>query len=110
MRICAAVVLLHLVFGCASPPPPAPIDEGPGETFITSVDSLDISSYDFLFIQLHADLIEEIARREELGQSGVKLIEVKTVLRAAEQIYLEGGYTVAIELLAEADELLRNIP
>lgn len=110
MKICAAVALLHLLAHCAPPPPPTPPDEGPGEIFTTVVDSLDIASYDFLFVQLHADILEEIERREELGLSGAKLIEVTTILRAAEQIYLEGGYAVAIELLAEADELLRNIP
>jgi hypothetical protein len=110
IKICAAASLLHLAAGCASPPPPTPDDEGPGEAFITFVDSLDITSYDFLFMQIHADLLEEIERREELGQYGAGLIEVRAVLSAAERIYLEGNYAVAIELLAEADELLRNIP
>lgn len=55
-------------------------------------------------------MLDEIERMEEQGQSGARLIEVRTILRAAEQIYLEGGYVIAIELLAEADEILRNTP
>jgi hypothetical protein len=112
VEICAAGVIPLMIACCASPPPPTPQDEEPGATptTITVVDSLDVTAYDFLFTQLHADMLDEIERMEEQGQSGARLIEVRTILRAAEQIYLEGGYVIAIELLAEADEILRNTP
>ncbi len=68
------------------------------------------ASYDFLFIQLHADILAEIGRRASKRDTEARLIEIRSIVEAAERIYLEGKYIVAVELLAEADELLRNIP
>jgi len=66
--------------------------------------------YDFLFVQLHADILAEIGRRAGKGHTEASLIEIRSIVEAAERIYLEGKYIVAVELLTEADELLRNIP
>jgi len=68
------------------------------------------ASYDFLFIQLHADILAEIGRRAGKDRTEARLIEIRSIVEEAERIYLEGKYIVAVELLAEADELLRNIP
>ena len=68
------------------------------------------ASYDFLFIQLHADILAEIGRRASKDHTEARLIEIRSIIEEAERIYLEGKYIVAVELLAEADELLRNIP
>jgi len=71
---------------------------------------MEVASYDFLFIQLHADILAEIEKRASKRHTETSLIEIRSIVEAAERIYLEGKHIVAIELLTEAEELLRNIP
>jgi len=110
VNICAASILLCILACCASSPPPVPGDKESGEVHISAVDSIETTSYDFLFIQLHADILAEIEQRASKGHSETSLIEIRSIVEAAERIYLEGTYFVAIELLTEAEELLRKIP
>jgi hypothetical protein len=110
VTICAATTLLCILACCASTPPPVPGDEESGEVPISAVDSTETASYDFLFMQLHADILAEIGRRASKDHTETRLIEIRYIIEAAERIYLEGNYIVAVELLTEAEELLRNIP
>ena len=71
---------------------------------------METASYDFLFIQLHTDILVEIEQTASKGHTETSLIEIRSIVEAAERIYLEGKYFVAVELLTEAEELLRNIP
>lgn len=71
---------------------------------------METASYDFLFVQLHTDILAEIGRRAGKDRTEPSLVEIRSIIEAAERIYLEGKYIVAIELLTEAEELLRNIP
>lgn len=71
---------------------------------------METASYDFLFIQLHTDILVEIEQKASKGHTETSLIEIRSIVEAAERIYLEGKYFVAVELLTEAEELLRNIP
>ena len=91
-------------------PPPIPGDEVSGEVLVSGVDSTETAPYDLLFIQLHTDILAEIGRRAGKDHNEPSLIEIRSIVEAAERIYLEGKYIVAVELLTEADELLRNIP
>lgn len=110
ISLSTAVILGHFLVCCATAPPPVREDTSPGEVVLSIPDSLDASSYDFLFIQLHTDIILELQRLEAKHQSSARLIEARSVVQTAEQIYLEGDYIVAIELLTEVEEILRTIP
>ncbi|MCK4351092.1 MAG: hypothetical protein KAX13_09540 [Candidatus Krumholzibacteria bacterium] len=110
VKLCTAVIISHLLVCCATSPPPAQENARPGEVFVSGLDSLYIPSYDFLFIQLHTDIIKELQRLEVEHQSSARLIEARSVVRTAEQIYLEGNYIVAIKLLTEVKEILRTVP
>lgn len=110
VTICAATTFLCILACCASTPPPIPGEEASGEVLVSAVDSIGTSPYDLLFIQLHTDILAEIGRRAGKDHTESSLIEIRSIVEAAERIYLEGKYIVAVELLTEADELLRNIP
>ncbi|HER43675.1 MAG TPA: hypothetical protein ENO08_04370 [Candidatus Eisenbacteria bacterium] len=110
VTISAATISLCICACCASTPPPVPGDEESGEVHISAVDSAAAASYDFLFIQMHADILAELGRRAGTERTETSLIEIRSIVEAAERTYLEGAYIVAVELLTEADELLRNIP
>ena len=111
VKLCTAVIISQFLVCCATSPPPAQEENvRPGEIFVSGLDSLYASSYDFLFIQLHTDIIREFRRLEVKHQSSARLIEARSVVRTAEQIYLEGDFIVAIELLTEVEEILRTIP
>ena len=71
---------------------------------------METASYDFLFIQLHTDILADIEKKASTDRTKPGLIEIRSIVEAAERIYLEGRYIVAIELLTEAEELLRDIP
>ena len=105
-----AVILSHFLVCCATTPPSVQEETRPGEVLLSKSDSLQVSSYDLLFIQLHTDIIRELKRLEERDQSSARLIEARSVVRAAEQIYLEGDFIVAVELLTEVEEILRTVP
>jgi hypothetical protein len=92
VTICAATTLLCILACCASTPPPVPGDEESGE------------------VPISADILAEIGRRASKDHTETRLIEIRYIIEAAERIYLEGNYIVAVELLTEAEELLRNIP
>ena len=110
ISLSTVVILGHFFVCCATTPPPVQENTRPGEVFASGLDSLNASSYDFLFIQLHTDIIGELQRLEVKHQSSARLIEARSVVRVAEQIYLEGDYIVAIELLTEVEEILRTVP
>lgn len=110
VNICAASFLFCILACCASSPPPVPGDEESGEVLISAVDSMEAASYDFLFVQLHTDILAALEVKASKDRAGTGLIEIRSIVEAAERIYLEGKYYTAIELLAEAEELLRNIP
>lgn len=110
VKLSTAVILGHFLVCCATTPPPAQENARPGEVFASELDSLNASSYDFLFIQLHTDIIKELQRLEVEHQSSARLIEAGSVMQTAEQIYLEGDYIMAIELLTEVEEILRTVP
>jgi hypothetical protein len=110
VKLSTAVILSHFLVCCTTSPPPVREIESPGEVAFPEPDSLATISYDFLFIQLHADILLHLERLETDHQSSARLIEAKSIVHAAEQIYLEGKHIVAIELLTEAEELLRTIP
>ena len=110
VNICAATFLLCILACCAPSPPPVPGDIESGEVLISAVDSMETASYDFLFVQLHTDILAAIETKASKDSTVTNLVEIRSIVEAAERIYLEGKYYVAIELLAEAEELLRNIP
>ena len=110
IRLSTAVILGHFLVCCATTPPPADENARPGEVFASGLDSISASSYEFLFIQLHTDIIGELQRQEVEHQSSARLIEARSILRTAEQFYLEGDFLVAIERLTDVQEILRTIP
>ena len=107
----AAMLAATILAACAvnSPPPPS----GGGESSIdtVSVDHPDSAAadYDRIFLEIHADLSKELVKLEGSGRGGTGLAEIQSIVKAAEEFYLEGKSLVAVKLLTEAELLLKQI-
>ncbi len=104
----AAVMLAATILvACAvnSPPPPS----GDGESAISAdnPDSL-AADYDRMFLEIHSDLTAELRELEKSGKDGTRLAEIQSIVKTAEEFYLEGKPLFAIKLLTEAELLLRE--
>ena len=66
------------------------------------------TDYDRMFIEIHSYLTAELAELEKSGKGGTRIAEVQSIVKAAEEFYLEGKPLVAIKLLTEAELLLRQ--
>ena len=124
----AAVLLATTLVACAvnSPPPPS----GGGESSIytnektgtagsgsESPDSMYFmadypdtlsADYDRMFLDIHTDLAGKLMEIEKSGKDGTRLAEIQSIVKTAEEFYLEGKPLIAIKLLTEAELLLRQ--
>jgi len=71
-------------------------------------DSLEAASYDDLFVEKHGALIKELDREEREERAVALLIEARSLVSAAEEMYLEGKVLLAIRLLERAEDILRR--
>ncbi|MCK4236952.1 MAG: hypothetical protein KAX38_07515 [Candidatus Krumholzibacteria bacterium] len=110
MKLLAAASLALLVIGCASYPPSERLSEEDRITTAAEEDSLEKASLDELFIELYGDVLRELERMEKNGERNIGLIETRSIVRIAEEVYLEGNTFLAIKLLNEAELHLRQAP
>jgi hypothetical protein len=68
------------------------------------------ADYDRLFLVIHSELSAELRELEKSGRGGTRLAEIQSIVKTAEEFYLEGKPLVAIRLLTEAELLLRQAP
>lgn len=104
----AAIVLAATILvACAvnSPPPPS----GDGESSIAA-DNPDSSTadYDRMFFEIHSNLTAELHKLERSEKDGTRFVEIQSIVKTAEEFYLEGKPLIAIKLLTEAELLLRE--
>jgi len=61
-----------------------------------------------MFLEIHSDLTAELRELEDAGKGGARLAEIQSIVKTAEEFYLEGRPLMAIRLLTEAELLLRQ--
>lgn len=125
---CAAILLATTLVACAVNSPPSPSgggessiytnentgtagtgSESPDSMYFT-VDYPDSSAadYDRMFLEIHTDLAGKLMEIEKTGKGGTRLAEIQSIVKTAEEFYLEGKPLIAIKLLTEAELLLRQ--
>jgi len=120
----AVMLAATIMVACAvnSPPPPS----GSGESgigtlsaatkspdsnyFATDYPDSSAADYDRMFLEIHSELTAELRELEKGGRGGMRLAEIQSIVKAAEEFYLESNPLVAIKLLTEAELLLRQAP
>jgi len=120
----AVMLAVTIMVACAanSPPPPSgggefAIDttaiyiQSPDSVYFT-LDSSDSSAadYDRMFLEIHADLTEKLRKLEKSNNDRTRLAEIQSIVKTAEEFYLEGKPLFAVKLLTEAELLLRQAP
>jgi hypothetical protein len=120
----AVLSAVTILVACAvnSPPPPSEGGESDLDTILTDIESIDRSmvtqdspdssaaDYDRLFLEIHSDLTARLRELGKTGKDGTRLAEIESIVKTAEEFYLEGKPVVAIKLLTEAELLLRLAP
>jgi hypothetical protein len=107
---CAAGLAVLLLASCASPKPASP----PGAAVAAAVDSIAADTVssgptdDGLFIEKHAALLVRLAPRELEPHIDPRTIEARSFVTAAEEMYLRGKTLLALDLLDQADTILRR--
>jgi len=110
IKLCTAICFSIFMTCCASSPPPTPVLTEHGVAIGSGADSLETATYEDLFVEIHADIVRELARREKNGRPSMAVVEARSIVKIAEEIYLEGNHLLAIKLLHEAELLLRQAP
>ena len=105
----SAIMALFIVLaGCAEAPPA--FDDLSSMHRIDQIDSTDSVELERIFIDSHSRILGEITRLERSTQHDVNLIEIKSIVIIAEEVYLQGNVMLALNLLTEAELLLRQTP
>ncbi|MBU8923135.1 MAG: hypothetical protein KOO63_15055 [Bacteroidales bacterium] len=102
------MALLIVLAGCAQAPPA--FDDISSTHLIDLADSTDSVELEKIFIDSHSWILGEIARREGSQARDTDLIEIKSIVIIAEEVYLQGNIVLAVKLLTEAELLLRQTP
>ena len=107
-KLVAAVCcsLIAILAGCASAPPQGTADAPIPE----EAPSVDEESYEELFLDLHAEIVNKLKAYGNGRRGTIALIEAESMVSIAEEIYLEGNVPLAVHLLREAAILLRQTP
>jgi len=109
-KLTVAASIALLLVSCAPPPPPGQATGEYGSERISDEDSRRVDSFDDIFFELHREISRELERREEDEEQNIRLIEARSIVRIAEEVYLEGNAFLAIKLLNEAELHLRQAP
>jgi hypothetical protein len=108
------MALLIILAGCAEAPPAfnnmSSTSSATFESSISETDSTDILVLEKIFIDSHSWILGEIARLEASKPQDTSLIEIKSIVVIAEEVYLQGNIVLAVKLLTEAELLLRQTP
>jgi len=78
--------------------------------FMADYPDTSAADYDRMFLEIHTDLTWKLMAIEKTGKGGTRLAEIQSIVKTAEEFYLEGKPLVAIKLLTEAELLLRQSP
>ncbi len=123
-RVAVLLAATHLA-ACAANPPPSPSGGGesvtdtiavnvqsPDSVYFTAEhqDSSATADFDRMFLEIHSDVTVELRELENSYKDGTRLAEIQSIVKTAEEFYLEGKPLVAIKLLTEAELLLRQAP
>lgn len=103
--LAGAIIIIQSV-GCA--PPRKPIQDRTGIITSTEIDSTDAAAYEELFTETYGEILEELERKENSGASKNVLIEARSIVKIAEEMYLEGNVPLAVKLLIEVESLLKS--
>ena len=103
------VTLILVLSGCASIPSPQALHGEWNQSGTADADSTENAEYDIMFVDIHYRLVDEIGLRHDDGRDPT-LIEIRAIVKIAEDLYLQGNILLAIKLLTEAELLLRQIP
>lgn len=107
-RSCAAGLVALLAVSCGASRPAVVPGNGGADTLSAFADSIEIAALDEIFIEKHASLIAEFARREKESALEAGVVEARSFVDAAEELYLRGRIVAATRLLDEADRLLKQ--
>lgn len=120
----AVMLAITIMVACAanSPSPPSGDGEFAIDTtalYIQSSDSLyftvdspdsSVADYDRMFLEIHMDLTDKLRKLEKSNNDRTRLAEIQSIVKTAEEFYLEGKPLFAVKLLTEAELLLRQAP
>ncbi len=110
LKIGPVPIILILTFSaCASSPSYSPPPEEPADTVPAVADTSVQAVYEDMFIESHSRLLDEIGSEDKDDDSPV-MIEIWTIVKIAEDAYLRGDPLLAIQLLTEAESILRQNP
>jgi hypothetical protein len=105
------LIAAAVLAACAAGPQPPGTGAGATDTIISAAAApspSDSVEFDRLFLEIHSNLVLELSRLEKSGEDGTTLAEIWSFVRTAEEFYLEGRPLAAIQLLTEAELLLRQ--
>jgi hypothetical protein len=103
----AAFLAVLLLLSCASSRPASIPRTGEADSLAAAPDSLG-STADTLFVEKHVALLEELAPRERDPRVDPPAIEARSLVTAAEEMYLRGKIVLALKLLDDAHAILRR--
>ena len=104
---CAAGLAVLLFLSCASSRPAESPGAGGADSLAAIVDSAG-TAIDDLFIENHAALLMELAPKEREPRVDPRVIEARSLVTAAEELYLRGRTLPALRLLDDAVAILRR--
>jgi hypothetical protein len=105
----AAGLAMLVILSCAAPRSASVPGTTEADSLAAVEDSL-ASTTDELFIEKHVAVLELLAPREREGQIDPRVIEARSLVTAAEEMYLRGRAMLALRLLDDADIILRREP
>ena len=103
----AAGLAVLLLLSCASWRPASIPGTGEEDSLAAARDSLG-STADTLFVEKHIALLEALVPREREPRVDPLAIEARSLVTAAEEMYLRGKIVLALKLLDDADAILRR--
>jgi hypothetical protein len=95
-----------LVLSCASTKPALAPASGQADSLVTLAKMEDAMAGD-LFVERHAAFLDTLDAKERAG-FGPRLVEARSLVAAAEEMYLRGRTVLALDLLDDAETLLRK--
>ncbi len=107
VRSCLAVSLAALLASCAPSQSALPETSVEDASAASQADSLETAEYTSIFIEIHAAVIAELEEARKTGDNA-KLEEIRSIVKIAEEMFLEGNPLLGVKLLTEAELLLRQ--
>ena len=106
IAIAAALLAMLMLHSCAAERPSSAALAASPESL--AADSLGNAALDALFTRKYGAVAAALAARESAEEPDADALEARSLVAAAEEMYLYGKTLVAIRLLDEASTLLRR--